>query len=190
VERLEFSAGEAAVESMQNNDVLLHDSAAVFKVEANQLPKTSERFFSEWKAFKNDIKRLQKEVAKLKTESLVNQTEEINSLSFLSDNVDADIGELVKMVTQLTDDGGVDLVVLGNGEGKIAGAASPQAMEKDIKINEIIKEAAAIMGGGGGGRPNLAQGAGRDANKIDEALEFVRTAIKDKMAQKNLNGFG
>ncbi|PKL71269.1 MAG: alanine--tRNA ligase, partial [Methanobacteriales archaeon HGW-Methanobacteriales-2] len=190
VERLEFSAGEAAVESMQTNDVLLHDSAAVFKVEANQLPKTSERFFSEWKAFKNDIKRLQKEVAKLKTESLVNQTEEINSLSFLSDKVDADIGELVKMVTQLTDDGGVDLVVLGNGEGKIAGAASSKAIKRDIKINEIIKEAAAIMGGGGGGRPNLAQGAGRDADKINDALEFVRAAVKDKMAQKNLNGFG
>lgn len=190
VERLEFSAGEAAVESMQTNDVLLHDSAAVFKVEANQLPKTSERFFSEWKAFKNDIKRLQKEVAKLKTESLVNQTEEINSLSFLSDKVDAEIGELVKMVTQLTDDGGVDLVVLGNGEGKIAGAASSKAIKRDIKINEIIKEAAAIMGGGGGGRPNLAQGAGSDADKINDALEFVRATVKDKMAQKNLNGFG
>ena len=190
VERLEFSAGEAAVESMQTNDVLLQDSAAVFKVEAKQLPKTSERFFSEWKAFKNDIKRLQKQIAELKTESLVNQTEEINSLSFLSDKVDADIGELVKMVTRLTDDGGVDLVVLGNGEGKIAGAASEKAMNRGIKINEIIKEAAAIMGGGGGGRPNLAQGAGRDVHKISEALEFARSTLKDKLAQKNLNGFG
>ncbi len=190
VERLEFSAGVAAVESMQTKDTLLNDSAAVFKVEAPQLPKTSERFFSEWKAFKNDIKRLQKQVAELKTESLVNQTEEINSLSFLSDKVDADIGELVKMVTRLTDDGGVDLVVLGNGEGKIAGAASGKAMDKGIKINEIIKEAAAIMGGGGGGRPNLAQGAGRDMDKISEALEFARSTVKDKLAQKNLNGFG
>jgi alanyl-tRNA synthetase len=189
VERLEFSAGVAAVESMQNNDALLHESAAVFKVEANQLPKTSERFFTEWKAFKNDIKRLQKQVAELKTESLINQTEEINSLSFLSDKVDADIGELVKMVTQLTDDGGVDLVVLGNSEGKIAGAASKKATDNGIKINEIIKEAAAIMGGGGGGRPNLAQGAGKNGDKISEALESVRTAVKDKLAQKNLNGF-
>ncbi len=75
VERLEFSAGEAAVQSMQKNDALLKESATVFKVETNQLPQTSERFFTEWKAFKNEIKHLQKEVAKLKTGSLVDQTE-------------------------------------------------------------------------------------------------------------------
>jgi alanyl-tRNA synthetase len=190
VERLEFSAGEAAVQSMQKNDALLKESATVFKVETNQLPQTSERFFTEWKAFKNEIKHLQKEVAKLKTGSLVEQTEKINSLSVLTQEVEADIGELVKMVTQLTDDGGVDVVVLGNGEGKIAGAASSQALDREIKINEIIKEAAAIMGGGGGGKPNLAQGAGREGDKIGDALEFVYNTLKDKLAQKNLNGFG
>ncbi len=114
----------------------------------------------------------------------------INSLSVLTQEVEADIGELVKMVTQLTDDGGVDVVVLGNGEGKIAGAASLKALDREIKINEIIKEAAAIMGGGGGGKPNLAQGAGREGDKIGDALEFVYNTLKDKLAQKNLNGFG
>jgi alanyl-tRNA synthetase len=189
VERLEFSAGEAAVESMQENDSLLQESASVFKVESNQLPKTSERFFTEWKAFKNEIARLKSHMAKLKTDSLVDQTENINSISFLLDAVDADIGELVKMVTQLTDEGKVDLVVLGNGDGKIAGAASPHAIDKGIKINEIIKESAKIMGGGGGGKPNLAQGAGREPDKLPEAFEFVRETLKDKLAQKNLNGF-
>jgi alanyl-tRNA synthetase len=190
VERLEFSAGEAAVQSMQKNDALLKESATVFKVETNQLPQTSERFFTEWKAFKNEIKHLQKEVAKLKTRSLVDQTEKINSLSVLTQEVEADIGELVKMVTQLTDDGGVDVVVLGNRDGKIAGAASTRALDREIKINEIIKEAAAIMSGGGGGKPNLAQGAGKEGDKIGDALEFVYNTLKDKLAQKNLNGFG
>jgi alanyl-tRNA synthetase len=189
VERLEFSAGEAAVKSMQINDALLQDSAAVFKVEPNQLPKTSERFFTEWKAFKNEIGRLKSQMAKLKTDSLIDQTENINSLSFLSDEIDADISELVKMVTQLTGDGGVDLVVLGNGDGKIAGAASPKAIDRGVKINEIIKQAAKIMGGGGGGKPHLAQGAGRKADKLPEALNFVRETVKDNLAQKNLNGF-
>jgi alanyl-tRNA synthetase len=174
---------------MQINDALLQDSAAVFKVEQNQLPKTSERFFTEWKAFKNEIGRLKSQMAKLKTDSLIDQTENINSLSFLSDEIEADISELVKMVTQLTGDGGVDLVVLGNGDGKIAGAASPKAIDRGVKINEIIKQAAKIMGGGGGGKPHLAQGAGRKADKLPEALNFVRETVKDNLAQKNLNGF-
>jgi alanyl-tRNA synthetase len=190
VERLEFSAGESAVEYMQITDALLNESAAVYKVEANQLPKTSERFFTEWKAFKNEIGRLKAQIANIKTESLIEQTESINSLKFLADEVDADISELVKIVTKLTDDGGIDVVFLGNSEGKIAGAGSPEAIAQGVKINEIVKEAAKIMGGGGGGKPHLAQGAGKEGEKLQEALEFVRESIKDVLAQKSLNGFG
>jgi alanyl-tRNA synthetase len=190
VERLEFSAGESAVEYMQITDALLNESAAVYKVEANQLPKTSERFFTEWKAFKNEIGRLKAQIANIKTESLIEQTESINSLKFLADEVDADISELVKIVTKLTDDGGIDVVFLGNSEGKIAGAGSPEAVAQGVKINEIVKEAAKIMGGGGGGKPHLAQGAGKEGEKLQEALEFVRESIKDVLAQKSLNGFG
>ena len=189
VERLEFSAGIAAIETMQKNDKLLHESASVFKVEVEQLPKISERFFTEWKTFKNDIKRLQNQFAHLKTKSLINNTESIDDLSIIRSKVDAEINELVKMVTELTDDGKVDVVVLGSSEGKIAGAASTKALDKGIRINEIIKEAAQILEGGGGGRPNLAQGAGSDGTKIQEALDFVKESLKDKLAQKNLNGF-
>ena len=42
--------------------------------------------------------------------------------------MDADISELVKIVTKLTDDGGIDVVFLGNSERKIAGAGSPEAI--------------------------------------------------------------
>jgi len=162
----------------------------VYKVEATQLPKTSERFFTEWKSFKNEIGRLKAQMANLKTESIIEQTENINSLTFLAEEVDADIGELVKMVTKLTEDGGVDVVVLGNSEGKIAGAGSPKAMERGVKINDIIKETAKFMGGGGGGKPHLAQGAGKEGEKLLEALKFARKSLKDILAQKNLNGFG
>ncbi|MDD3753649.1 MAG: alanine--tRNA ligase [Methanobacterium sp.] len=189
IERLEFSAGEAAVEYMQTNDALLNESAAVYKVEANQLPKTSARFFTEWKAFKNEIGRLKAQIANIKTETLIEETENINSLKFIADEVDADISELVKMVTKLTDDGGIDVVFLGNSEGKIAGAGSSEAIAKGVKINEIVKEAAKIMGGGGGGKPNLAQGAGKKGEKLPEALKYVRDSLKDVLAQKNLNGF-
>jgi alanyl-tRNA synthetase len=161
----------------------------VYKVEANQLPKTSARFFTEWKAFKNEIGRLKAQIANIKTETLIEETENINSLKFIADEVDADISELVKMVTKLTDDGGIDVVFLGNSEGKIAGAGSSEAIAKGVKINEIVKEAAKIMGGGGGGKPNLAQGAGKKGEKLPEALKYVRDSLKDVLAQKNLNGF-
>lgn len=179
VERIEFSAGEAAIEAVQNNDNILKESADVFKVTPKQLPKTCDRFFNEWKSFKNEIDKLKGQIASLKTEGILNKTEKIGDLVVLSEIIDSDMNELIKIATDLTEkQGKVDVVVLGSSEGKIVGAISKKALENGIKINGIIKDAAAILGGGGGGRPNLAQGAGPKAEKIQEALDFAFNELK------------
>jgi alanyl-tRNA synthetase len=179
VERIEFSAGEAAIEAAQRNDNILKESSDVFKVTSEQLPKTCDRFFNEWKSFKNEINKLKGEIASLKTEGILNKTEKIGDLVVLSEIIDSDMNELIKMATDLTEkQGKVDVAVLGSSEGKIVGAVSKKALENGIKINGIIKDAAAILGGGGGGRPNLAQGAGPKAEKMQEALEFAVTELK------------
>ena len=179
VERIEFSAGEAAVEAAQRNDNILKESSDVFKVTPEQLPKTCDRFFNEWKSFKNEINKLKGEIASLKTEGILNKTEKIGDLVVLSEIIDSDMNELLKMATDLTEkQGKVDVVVLGSSEGKIVGAVSKKALENGIKINGIIKDAAVILGGGGGGRPNLAQGAGPKAEKMQEALDFAVNELK------------
>ncbi|MCZ3365025.1 alanine--tRNA ligase [Methanobacterium veterum] len=179
VERIEFSAGEAAIEAAQRNDNILKESSDVFKVTPEQLPKTCDRFFNEWKSFKNEIDKLKGEIASLKTEGILNKTEKIGDLTVLSEIIDSDMNELIKMATDLTEkQGKVDVVLLGSSEGKIVGAISKKALENGIKINGIIKDAAAILGGGGGGRPNLAQGAGPQAEKMQEALDFAVTELK------------
>ncbi|MGO1266449.1 MAG: DHHA1 domain-containing protein, partial [Microbacterium gubbeenense] len=33
------------------------------------------------------------------------------------------------------------------------------------------------LGGGGGGKPDLAQGGGQDATRVDAALDAVRAAV-------------
>ena len=50
--------------------------------------------------------------------------------------------------------------------------------KKLYKINEIIKTAAGVLGGGGGGRLTLAQGAGKNADKMDEAIQTAVDLIK------------
>lgn len=182
VERIDFSAGAAAIESMQTNDKYLKDSSAIFKVNTNQLPKTSNRFFTEWKAYKNEINRLKSQIADLKIVSLADNIIEIKVndtvLKVLNEKLDSDMKELQKIATDFTDNDKADLIVLGNNDGKIVGAASKRAIDSGVLINNIIREAAALLGGGGGGRPNLAQGAGPQSDKIDEALNKTLELIK------------
>lgn len=179
VERIDFSAGMAAVESMQSNDEFLRNSSDVFKVTSKQLPKTCERFFTEWKSYKNELNKLKSEIANLKINSLEDNLEEFNGLRILKQVIDGDIKELQKISTDFTDNNKADVVIIGNNNGKIVGAASKIAIDKNININEIIKESAVILGGGGGGRPTLAQGAGPKTDKITEAVDFAIEIIKN-----------
>ena len=174
VERIDFSAGIAAIESMQDNDQYLRESSDVFKVTSNQLPKTCDRFFNEWKSYKNEINRLKSEIANLKMNSLDDDDLfEINGLKVLKQILDGDIKELQKIATDFTDNGKADVVFVGNNDGKIVGAASKTAIDKGVKVNEIIKQSAHALGGGGGGRLTLAQGAGEKKDNINEALSIA-----------------
>ena len=47
-----------------------------------------------------------------------------------------------------------------------------------LKAGSIIRAAAKALGGGGGGRPELAQGGGPNAEKLDEALQAGREAMR------------
>jgi alanyl-tRNA synthetase len=56
-------------------------------------------------------------------------------------------------------------------------AAVPKELTSKFQANALIQKIAPIVGGKGGGRPENAQGAGRDASKIAEALATARLLL-------------
>ena len=179
VERIDFSSGLAAIDAIQEDNVILRESADVFSVTNDQLPKTCERFFTEWKAQKNEIEKLQKEIAELKVSGLSDNIVEVNGLKVLKEILSSDIKELVKIATDFTDNGEADVVIMGNNDGKIVVTASSNAIDAGYKAGDIVKVAAQVLGGGGGGRPTLAQGAGKNAEAMPEALEKAVDILKE-----------
>ncbi|WP_150243736.1 alanine--tRNA ligase [Nocardiopsis quinghaiensis] len=56
-------------------------------------------------------------------------------------------------------------------------AANKAAQKAGIKAGELVGVAARALGGGGGGKPDIAQGGGSDADKVDEALRAVEERV-------------
>jgi alanyl-tRNA synthetase len=56
-------------------------------------------------------------------------------------------------------------------------ASVPKEMTSKFQANKIIQQVAPIVGGKGGGRPEIAQGAGKDAGKIDMALAEAKRLL-------------
>ena len=52
-------------------------------------------------------------------------------------------------------------------------AGVTQDLTSRLKAGDLMRQAAAAVGGKGGGRPDMAQGGGTDAAKLDEALALA-----------------
>ena len=93
-----------------------------------------------------------------------------NSLKTLGDELKNKLPQSVIVLASVTGDK-VNLVAM----------ATEDAVKQGAHAGNIIKAAAAVCGGGGGGRPNMAQAGGKDATKVDAALEKAMEVIKEQL---------
>ena len=75
---------------------------------------------------------------------------------------------------------GSGIVVLGTihqGKPSFIAAVTPDMVKKGYHAGNIIKKVTVLAGGGGGGKSELAQGGGKDKNKLEAALAAVKDLI-------------
>jgi alanyl-tRNA synthetase len=91
---------------------------------------------------------------------------------------DADGKMLQAVVDALKSHFGGPIFLAGAVDGRVALIASvPKDLTTQFQANKLIQEVAPIVGGKGGGRPDNAQGAGKDTSKIDDALARARELL-------------
>ncbi len=177
VERIEFAAGEAAVRAAQERDELLFEASDVLRVPSEQLPKTAERFFEEWKGQQKEIERLKEELARARLKTMASEAVDQDGLKIVVQKMGrADIDELLKAASLIAEQDCV--VLLGSETGKLVASVGRSGLARGVKAGSIIRAAARALGGGGGGKPELAQGGGPNAEKLDEALAAGREAMR------------
>ena len=64
---------------------------------------------------------------------------------------------------------------------QIIAMADDKAVNLGINAGNLIKEACAVLGGKGGGRKNLAQGGGKDGEKLESALKRIRELVENQL---------
>jgi alanyl-tRNA synthetase len=91
-------------------------------------------------------------------------------------NADAKLLQAVVDALKPKIDGPIFLA--GASDGRVAFVASvPKELTSRFQANKLIQEIAPIVEGKGGGRPENAQGAGKNATKIGDALARARELI-------------
>ncbi len=182
VERIEFAAGEAAVLRGQERDGLLFEVSNILRVPPEQLPKTATRFFDEWKDLRKETARLKEEVAKAQQEGLLSKAIDVGGTLVVAQKLEnADVEALINAATMLSGNDYVAILASESDGAKIVVSVGKTGLEKGLRAGDIVKAATKVVGGGGGGKPEIAQGGGPQAEKLDEALEAGLAKVRSNL---------
>ena len=183
VRRIEAVAGAAILDYLNVRDKVVKELSTKFKVKPEEVSERVNNLQAELKTTQKELEAAKQELALAKSDSLLSQAETVGdykilvanmgemdakSLQSAAERLQQKLGEAAVMVASIPSEGKVSLVA----------AFSPQVIkEKKLQAGKFIGGIAKICGGGGGGRPNLAQAGGRDASKLDEALDSAKQQL-------------
>lgn len=98
---------------------------------------------------------------------------------------DAPMDKLREAVDWLRHKSGSAAVLLfapgGGSKVPMLAGLTKDLVEKGLDAKLVLREAGKIVGGGGGGRPDMAQGGGKDASKVGEAVDHVRAWLVEQV---------
>ncbi len=160
VRRIEAVCGKSAIDLTKNYRTTVAQISAEVK---NKDPMLGiKRLKDEISTLKNEIKSLESSNKKELT------FEKTGDTDILVDVVDAgDIKQMIDDIKNQKDS--VALMLFQKKGNKVLLAAGVK--NANVKAGAWIKEIAPILGGGGGGRDDFAQAGGKDASKLDEAIQ-------------------
>jgi alanyl-tRNA synthetase len=181
VERLEFAVGLAAVGQSQERDKLLTTTSNVFSVSPEQLPKTAQRFFDEWKVQRKEIQDLHTHG---KTGDDKGGSEEtINGVKVIVREVSQPLKGMIAVARKIINSSEKTIATFGTSEEGSCKLIIARTNDIDIDLGELIKEPGKLLGGGAGGKPDFAQAGGPNGDKLNEAMVLVKKQLAEKLGK-------
>jgi alanyl-tRNA synthetase len=187
--RIEAVTGEAAYQLVKKQKEILDELAFILKSTPEDIKDKVESLIKTNKLLQKKIKEAQKESAKTKIEELAESSVEVNGIKVIVHKAEVENrDDLLKLADTIREKLKLTIGVLaGIIDGKIvlvATVTDDLIQTKGIKAGEVVKEVSKIVGGTGGGKPHLAQGGGKDLEKLDEALDSLPEIVKKMAKQK------
>jgi len=93
-----------------------------------------------------------------------------DALRFTGDSVRKSMPEVAAVLGSVVDDKPMFVAIVPK-----------ELVERGLHAGNLLKRVAMVAGGNAGGRPDMAQGGGKDISKLDEALAIVPDAVREML---------
>ncbi len=126
------------------------------------------------------VREMGRKMARKEADSLKKNMEIINGVPVNIAQTSSYEPELMREIADVLESHSKGIVVLGavyQDKPFFVIEVSPDLVKKGYHAVNMVRQAAAVTGGDGGGKATLAQGGGKDKDKLDEALKLARSLI-------------
>jgi alanyl-tRNA synthetase len=185
VRRIEAVTGRAAYELVQRYNRTLKRAANLLTAGVDEVPQKIEDLQNELSASRKLIASIRRDLAAIEFANKLQNVPTIKGIPVLAAILpDAD-AETLRLMTdkyrQLYPGGVAVLASVQEGHPVVIAIVSEALVKRGLNAGELVRVVAAPLGGGGGGKPTIAQAGGKDAGKLEEALQAVPAWVEEKL---------
>lgn len=186
VRRIEALTGRGVLEYIAKNDELIKNTATALKTNLlGEIDKKAETLMQEKREIEKRLGEFKEKVAAANLGNVMAGVKHVGDVSVMTAQLDGmGVDQMKSMADKVKAKFTCSVsVIAANTDGKITfiAMATKDAVKCGVHCGNIIKEITAIAGGRGGGKPDMAQGGGNDASKIDDALARVDEIIAEQI---------
>jgi alanyl-tRNA synthetase len=184
VRRIEAITGEGALRQFQESTGALRRVADIVHASEPELADHVSKLLANERALEHQVKQLKDRLAQSAAGELESQARTLNGSKVLAARLpDMDRQQMRSLADSLRNKWKSAVVVLASGEeGNVSiVAAVTKDLTSKVQAGKLVGSIAQAAGGKGGGRPDMAEGGGKDAAAIDAALENVYRDIESKL---------
>jgi alanyl-tRNA synthetase len=184
VRRIEAITGEAALRQYQESTGALRRLAEIVRASEPELIEHVERLLAQERAYKRELDHLRSKLAQSAIGNLESQARSVNGARVVAARLDGmDRNQMRELADSLRNRWKSAVVVLASAaEGSVSiVSAVTKDLTAKIHAGKLAGAVAQAVGGKGGGRPDMAEGGGKDPGALDAALEGVYREIESKL---------
>jgi alanyl-tRNA synthetase len=172
--RIEFVAGTRALTDYRKANRSAREVAALFSTGRDEAPQVAAQMLEEHKELNRRIRLLEEMAAQVEAQQLLASAEE----GVVLQTFEGRSAESLKKLAQALIEHPRTIALLASRDADTARLVFGRSADATGDMNSLMRAACTMIDGRGGGKPELAQGGGKNSNNLSAALTHSLTLLK------------